>query len=144
LITLNRRGKMYSNILELIQHVKVETVKVRGKVDRLKVEVKELVERNDVFSLPRKSHELLIATKEWVWLRELSGELLSLYEDGGEDVTVEDGLILINNYLAPVSKRGENSVIADEVELLLLKQEANLALALVHRFKADTLLKLVA
>ena len=135
---------MYSNILELIQHVKVETVKVRGKVDRLKVEVKELVERNDVFSLPRKSHELLIATKEWVWLRELSGELLSLYEDGGEDVTVEDGLILINNYLAPVSKRGENSVIADEVELLLLKQEANLALALVHRFKADTLLKLVA
>ena len=135
---------MYSNILELIQHVKVETVKVRGKVDRLKVEVKELVERNDVFSLPRKSHELLIATKEWVWLRELSGELLSLYEDGGEDVTVEDGLILINNYLTPVTKRGENSVIADEVELLLLKQEANLALALVHRFKANTLLKLVA
>ena len=112
---------MYKNILELIQHVKAEAVQARAKLDRLKGEVKELVERNNVFSLPSKSTELLLATKEWVWLRELSGELLSLYEDGGEDVTVEDGLVIINSYLSPVTKYGENSVIADEIELLLLK-----------------------
>ena len=135
---------MYKNILELIQHVKAEAVQARAKLDRLKGEVKELVERNNVFSLPSKSTELLLATKEWVWLRELSGELLSLYEDGGEDVTVEDGLVIINSYLSPVTKYGENSVIADEIELLLLKQEANLAMALAHRFHTTTLLKLVA